>query len=120
MRRLFYSLFIFCTLLIVFSELKEKKQILDSSSFCQSFDLNRCNDFLVITINSTIKPILEFTVFNFTDEKLLQNAYNQKMRLSLTRHRLFQSDSIDLKIIRQDFLVSLHYTSETEEYHHHS
>lgn len=116
---LFYSLFVFLTLLIVSSEQKDKKQTFGDISSCQSVNVNKCNDCLVIAINFSLKkPILEFNAFRFINEKLLQKAYDQKIRLSLTYQRLYQSKSFDLKTIKRDFRVSLHYTTEKEDDHH--
>lgn len=116
---LLYSLFVFFTLLFVSSELKEKKQAVGDVSSCQLIDVNKCNDCLVTAINFSLKkPILEFNVYRFTNEKLFQNAYDQKVRLILSDQRLYRSSSTDLKIVKQDSRFPLYYSSEKEDYHH--
>ena len=114
---LLYSLFVIFILLIVSSELKEKKQTFGEVTSCQLADANKWNDCLLTAINYSLKePIWEFVTFGFTNEKLLQNAYDQKIKFSINL-RFRQFKSIDFQAIKQYFQIPLHYTLEKEDSH---
>jgi hypothetical protein len=99
---LFYFLFVVFALLFVSSAQKDKKQTYGDIASGQSVNVNKCNDCLVITIYYSLKgPVPEFITFQLTDEKLFQNTYDQKIRLSFAYQRLRQSQSVDLLSCRK-------------------
>jgi hypothetical protein len=117
---LLYSLFVIFTLLIASSELKDKKQTFEEISSCQLVDANKYTDgVLITTIYSLKEPVLGFIpLFRLTNEKLFQNIYDQKIKLSITYLRFRQFKSIGFQALIPYLRFPLLYISEKEDSHY--
>lgn len=116
--RLLYCLFAAFTLMIVSSELSERKQTSGEIPVRQIVDANKPDDCVLSAINYAIKePIGEFVTFRLTNEKLFQDNYNQKIK-SITCQRCRPFALIDIRALIYYLHVPLQYTCEKEDIHY--
>jgi hypothetical protein len=116
---LLYSLFVIFTLLIVSSELKDKKQTFGKISSCQLVDTKKCNDCLLTAINYSLKePIVKFIADQLINEKLFQNAYDHKIKLFISYLQFRQFKSIGTQYLIPYLRVPLLYISEKEDFYY--
>lgn len=116
---LLYSLLAIITLLIVSSELKERKQVSDVTSTCRLIDTSIQSDCVIVACSNSLKKLNpELVRFRIVHERILRQAFDQKIQLSINKQRLRRSRPENFQGIKPDARIIYNYSTEKEDHHH--
>ena len=114
---LIFISFVFVTLLLVYSEQTNKQQNFSNISSLRIIDINS-NDCVIPAINFSFKKIFpELNFYQFRDEKLIENAYTCRIKLSKTNQQEIKAH-VFCSIKQKPFRSKLLFTSEKDDSHY--